>query len=151
MSSVLKDIIAQPRPQPQLYLDEYGMPSSHTVFAFYFGFMILFQIISIPKDQMHILFKLFYIAVVIFLTCFVGFARVYLEYHSVPQVLAGGIIGIISAAIVFTLSKLPFMKYCFEQLCGSWIGRFLLLRNYSDVGYATLQDYKLDIISGKKK
>lgn len=82
LSKILKVIFKQPRPPPNLSAD-YGMPSSHSQVLFYFLSVILMK-------------KGFGGTLPIILTAYTLAAttwRVYVRQHSLPQVLAGAVIG----------------------------------------------------------
>lgn len=58
----------------------------------------------------------------------VCFSRIYLQYHTISQVLCGAIVGIIFATIWFTLTCLIFTPL-YPQIVSWKISEFLLLRD----------------------
>ena len=143
ISSILKDLIAQPRPFERDGMEDYGMPSSHTLFAFYFGSITILQIYFIPNNKLNGFYKCVYILAASVSTSSVGFARFYLKYHTVSQVLVGAGIGILIAILWFTLSQSKMIRKFFQVFCNSKLGCFLLLRNYDQMQYAALDEYML--------
>lgn len=150
ISSILKDIIGQPRPLTQDDLLDYGMPSSHAVFASYLGTIIILQIYAIPSRFLHNLLKFIYISVVIAISCAACASRVYLGYHYFSQVLVGAILGGSIAVLWYRMMTSRIIRILFKYLCSTRIGRYLMIRDYSHVGYASVEEYHAMMASSFK-
>ncbi|KAK6464776.1 hypothetical protein DFJ63DRAFT_93559 [Scheffersomyces coipomensis] len=98
LNKIVKRIMKQPRPEfhkdfaSGSYSLTYGMPSAHSqfmgFFTAYFICIILFKIKHLSKFQKGVG------AVVLFVGCLlVPFSRVYLLYHTIPQVIVGVTLG----------------------------------------------------------
>ncbi|KAG1682496.1 Dolichyldiphosphatase 1 [Nymphon striatum] len=125
ISLILKYTIRQPRPtlSKGILYTEYGMPSSHSqfmwFFAIYFSLFILIRLhhhnSSNPLDNA---WK--YISVLTFVigAITVSYSRVYLEYHTTRQVIWGAVIGAIFAILWFFL--IHFSLSPFFPMIASW-------------------------------
>jgi dolichyldiphosphatase len=142
LSGVMKAIIAQPRPPGQTDLDDYGMPSSHASFTFYIGIYLILQIVAIPSTKLSTIYKFFYSMFWFVPTVGVGFARVYLLYHSMEQVVVGAILGTVVAVLWYSFMNSKMIKSLSRALCQSALFQFLLIRDYADVEYACFEEYQ---------
>eukprot|EP01103_Thecamoeba_quadrilineata_P007749 TRINITY_DN17583_c0_g1_i1.p1 TRINITY_DN17583_c0_g1~~TRINITY_DN17583_c0_g1_i1.p1 ORF type:complete len:197 (+),score=17.58 TRINITY_DN17583_c0_g1_i1:42-632(+) len=92
-NSLLKNIIRQPRPTKSTSLD-YGMPSSHSSYVFFFcAYLTCFVIL---KTKYTPTTRSFVIAVLAFIAIIVGYSRIHLAFHTLEQVIVGMILGIIT-------------------------------------------------------
>eukprot|EP01025_Chloroclados_australasicus_P032938 TRINITY_DN3345_c1_g2_i2.p1 TRINITY_DN3345_c1_g2~~TRINITY_DN3345_c1_g2_i2.p1 ORF type:complete len:214 (-),score=9.24 TRINITY_DN3345_c1_g2_i2:21-662(-) len=103
---VLKKTLKQPRPEYACNMYEicgsYGMPSSHTSTMFYFATVYsMMTILQLKSKIKKLSLKLMFsspIPETIFIVVsapLVGISRVYLGYHTVIQVLFGGVLGLV--------------------------------------------------------
>ncbi|XP_037024239.1 dolichyldiphosphatase 1-like [Bradysia coprophila] len=134
-NKILKNWIQEPRPIERLNLsDQYGMPSSHSQFIWFFS----------TYSTLFILFRLHHInnnalpferagRILVLVTCWtmttlVCISRVYLLYHTIGQVIVGAILGILTGTSYFMFVHIvltPFLPYVV-----SWkISEYLLLRD----------------------
>ncbi|OWF39929.1 Dolichyldiphosphatase 1 [Mizuhopecten yessoensis] len=102
---VLKHLIQAPRPvrNRQLYT-EYGMPSSHAQFSWFFStYMILFLFLRIYKNYNLIddVWKYCVSAICVIGSSIVLYSRVYLGYHTIGQVSCGTLLGVFFGAAWF--------------------------------------------------
>lgn len=98
-NKIVKHAVKQPRPDfhkdfgKGSYGLSYGMPSAHSqfmgFFAAYYICILLFQLNHLSKSS-----KTAGAFILASLTIFVASSRVYLLYHTIPQVLAGVILGV---------------------------------------------------------
>ncbi|KAK2764967.1 hypothetical protein FQN54_008666 [Arachnomyces sp. PD_36] len=112
LNFILKRIIQEERP-PQMYGKGYGMPSSHSQFVAFFSFtftlFLLFRHTPRPSPTHRNMTYPERIAISV-LACFcagaVAVSRVYLNYHTPKQVLAGSIVGTLVAGFWFLFTHL---------------------------------------------
>ncbi|KAL4219386.1 Dolichyldiphosphatase 1 [Mactra antiquata] len=142
---VLKHTIREKRPQRDIAVlfTEYGMPSSHSQFMFFFAtYMILFLFIRIYRNYncLDDLWK--YLTAIGSLTvaCVVAYSRVYLGYHTSSQVLWGGIIGIILGCIWFAAVQVVLTPF-FPYVAASHLGEFLMLRDSTLIPHVLWFEY----------
>ncbi|EEP78698.1 conserved hypothetical protein [Uncinocarpus reesii 1704] len=122
----LKRLIRQERPQ-QIHGKGYGMPSSHSQFVAFFAFSVtLFLLLrhkpasssAMPNDSPSTLTQR---AALSLLACLgaaaVASSRVYLNYHTPKQVMAG-----VAAGIIFSIGWYSFGNYLRQS---GWIQWFL--------------------------
>jgi len=107
LNIILKSLIQQPRPVEDKRLfnleiingkrivnERYGMPSNHAQGVFYSTIFILLTLKNKTVGLVYLLVSL--------ITCYQRIAN---NYHTVPQVFAGGIIGILMGASFYYCSK----------------------------------------------
>lgn len=120
LNKLLKHWIREPRPLRRSHVhEEYGMPSSHAQFIWFFStYVTLFVLLrlhhnhhnttsshsnSVPLERTC--------RALIVLACWllaglVCLSRTYLQYHTQPQVLAGGALGVCSGTAWFAVTHL---------------------------------------------
>ncbi|XP_071821880.1 dolichyldiphosphatase 1-like [Apostichopus japonicus] len=137
VSWVAKHIIQEPRPcrGHDVLFSEYGMPSSHSQFMWFFAvYIILFTYIRLHPPNSNSISELLWrhcLAVgVIVLALLVSISRVYLNYHTIRQVVCGAFLGIILAVPWFILTQLVFSPL-FPQIVAWPISEFFLIRDSS--------------------
>ncbi|XP_060559137.1 dolichyldiphosphatase 1-like [Ruditapes philippinarum] len=130
---ILKHTIREHRPPREITVlfTEYGMPSSHAQFMFFFAtYMILFLFIRVYKNYNLIddLWK--YAAAFGSLTVagLVGYARIYLGYHTGSQVLWGSVIGVLLGTIWFTAVQVVLTPF-FPYIASCPLGELLMVRD----------------------
>jgi membrane-associated phospholipid phosphatase len=114
LNLILKGIIQQPRPlfdNKNVYLIKshvrhyfyhngipfniFGMPSGHAQLAF---FMTIFIYLSLHKNNLLYLY--------LFYSLFICYQRVKSQYHSIPQVIFGAIVGSVFGYFIYKLASL---------------------------------------------
>lgn len=110
---VLKHLIKELRPckDREILLTEYGMPSSHSQFMWFFAmYLAFFVLIRLHHGSSSIsLESLWKYLVTIggFLAAsLVSYSRIYLQYHTSLQVIYGAILGISLAILWFAITQL---------------------------------------------
>lgn len=135
----------------QLDLHDYGMPSSHSQFMSYFMICAVLQIFRIPNEKLSLFFRLIYSTFFILLCFGVLLSRIYLNYHTYEQVIVGTLIGTTFGLGWFHLTHSKMMNSMFTYICNMPLARYLLIRNYKDLEYAILEEYKiLDTLTHNK-
>jgi len=92
---VMKRVFQQPRPMDKPHLVHFGvngMPSNHSQFMFFIVAFIVGTHLA-PIQQQVIPYARPLSCFVTVLSFGVGYSRVYLEYHTVDQVVVGGVAG----------------------------------------------------------
>ena len=140
INSILKHYIAQERPQHTLdkWNSLYGMPSNHSQFmCFLLAYSIgwIFQRWYIKNNVIKYLFSFG-----IFIgTGMVMFSRVYLRYHTWEQVIAGGIIGLITGSLWYFITEVYLRPIVFPWIVNSTIGKYLWLRDVSNISILSVE------------
>ena len=132
LSKVLKATIRQQRPSATCSLlgvcKTYGMPSNH---ASMMAFAAMQWILWHARARQKTTAGSFWLGldVVLFscLVALVAFARVYLGYHSLSQVVAGAALGSCTALISYILEQHVVLPRA-VSIAQSWLGRALALR-----------------------
>ena len=103
IESVLKIIIARPRPLPTILTEStYSFPSGHATMGSIFFLLLIYFF----KDQIkNNLTRQVFILSNIFIFILIGFSRIYLGVHWLSDVVAGFIFGISWLTFVLWLSK----------------------------------------------
>ncbi|KAK7488106.1 hypothetical protein BaRGS_00020697 [Batillaria attramentaria] len=142
---ILKHIIQERRPgrvKGNLYT-EYGMPSSHSQFMWFFATYMAF-FISIRVYRNYNIIDDLWKGVVCGGSCvaaaFVTYSRVYLEYHTLGQVLWGCFLGIINGALWFAVVQFVLTPF-FPLLASSPVGEFLMLRDSTLIPHVMWFEY----------
>ncbi|KAK6202672.1 PAP2 superfamily-domain-containing protein [Scheffersomyces amazonensis] len=111
LNKIVKRIMKQPRPDfhkdfaSGSYSLTYGMPSAHSqfmgFFTTYFICIILFKIKPLTSIQKR------FASLILLITCIlVPFSRVYLLYHTIPQVIVGVTLGSTLGLLYFTATSI---------------------------------------------
>ncbi|KAK3088669.1 hypothetical protein FSP39_022132 [Pinctada imbricata] len=142
---VLKHMIREHRPirDRQALFTEYGMPSSHAQFAWFFStYMVFFLFIRVYRNYswMDDLWKF-----LISLMCFVAsslvvYSRVYLGYHTFGQVSCGALLGVFLGAVWFGVVQLILTPF-FPYLASHPIGEFFMLRDSTLIPHVLWFEY----------
>jgi dolichyldiphosphatase len=103
----LKKYLAEPRPKVRsVQFEEFGMPSSHSQFMWFCSsYMLLFSLLRLHNTD---LLKVLCAMVVVGASTTMSYSRVYLQYHTVSQVVWGGVVGGVGAFLWFLLTQLVF-------------------------------------------
>ncbi|XP_076763668.1 dolichyldiphosphatase 1 [Xylocopa sonorina] len=133
---ILKHTICEARPTKRANIHvEYGMPSTHSQFMWFFAtYTTLFICIRLHHNNNSSILEKFWritvIATCIIIAILVTYSRVYLLYHTSSQVLCGALIGIILATIWFTITCVV-LTPLFPIIVSWRISEYLLLRDTS--------------------
>ncbi|XP_055642935.1 dolichyldiphosphatase 1-like [Toxorhynchites rutilus septentrionalis] len=135
INALLKHCIKEPRPVSRSQIwNEYGMPSSHSQFMCFFAqYVLLFIFIRLHhmnnnNARAERLVRLFVLAVCWAATFLVCFGRIYLQYHSLQQVLVGALVGMIFGTLWFILIHYFLTPY-FPMVVSWRVSELLLLRD----------------------
>ncbi|XP_017777912.1 PREDICTED: dolichyldiphosphatase 1-like [Nicrophorus vespilloides] len=134
VNSILKNTIQSARPMSRSGdYNEYGMPSSHSQFVWFFTtYVIYFVFIRLHHMNNNTIIenmsKLLIISSSVLMAVIVCISRIYLQYHTVAQVLCGALVGFLFATIWFTLTYMLFTPL-FPMVVSWKISEFLLLRD----------------------
>ncbi|KAJ8961196.1 hypothetical protein NQ318_008879, partial [Aromia moschata] len=130
----LKHTICEARPlrRDDIFI-EYGMPSSHAQFVWFFAtYVIYFVFIRLHHMNNNTIIenlsKFLIISSSLIMAILVCISRIYLEYHTFWQVLCGAVVGILFATFWFALTYLVFTPL-FPQVVTWKISEILLLRD----------------------
>ncbi|XP_070532410.1 dolichyldiphosphatase 1-like [Ptychodera flava] len=134
---VLKNIIRQPRPcrGHDVVFSEYGMPSSHSQFMWFFAiYLVLFVYIRIQYTSsssssiIDIAWKHVVSVGALVVAAIVCYSRVYLHYHTSQQVFMGAAVGTLLAIPWFIFTQLVLTPLF--PVVASWpISERLMLRD----------------------
>lgn len=136
LNLILKHILCEARPMARNSLyTEYGMPSSHAQFMWFFTtYCVYFVIIRLHhmnnNTTLESIWKSCLVGVCIVIAIIVNISRVYLQYHTWNQVLGGTIAGLIFATIWFTFTHL-ILTPLFPVIVSWRVSELLLLRDTS--------------------
>ncbi|XP_076624054.1 dolichyldiphosphatase 1 isoform X2 [Colletes latitarsis] len=130
---ILKHTICETRPMERNVYVEYGMPSMHAQFMWFFAaYIILFICIRLHHNNNSSVserfWRLIVIAACIIIAVLVTYSRVYLLYHTNSQVLCGAFIGIILGAVWFIITHVV-LTPIFPIIVSRRISEYLLLRD----------------------
>ncbi|XP_053988345.1 dolichyldiphosphatase 1-like [Hylaeus anthracinus] len=130
---ILKHTICEARPMKRDVSVEYGMPSTHAQFIWFFAaYITLFICIRLHHNNnsslSERLWRIILIAACIIIAVLVTYSRVYLLYHTNSQVLFGAFIGIILGVVWFIIT-LVVLTPIFPIIVLWRISEYLLLRD----------------------
>ncbi|CAL7933405.1 unnamed protein product [Xylocopa violacea] len=131
---ILKHTICEARPMTRDTVHvEYGMPSMHAQFMWFFAtYTTLFICMRLHHNNNSSILEKFWritiIAACIIIAILVTYSRVYLLYHTSSQVLCGAFIGIILGTIWFTITCVV-LTPLFPIIVSWRISEYLLLRD----------------------
>eukprot|EP00246_Nothoceros_aenigmaticus_P009016 TRINITY_DN24304_c0_g1_i1.p1 TRINITY_DN24304_c0_g1~~TRINITY_DN24304_c0_g1_i1.p1 ORF type:complete len:267 (-),score=15.15 TRINITY_DN24304_c0_g1_i1:481-1206(-) len=142
LNLIIKDWVKQDRPTTCALLemcDSHGWPSSHSQFMCFFStYMMLLALRRFSFSDMYS--KLFTAFVSWPFTLLTMYSRIYLGYHSLEQVIAGGTAGIIFGAGWFYVVQRKIAHY-FPRLQTWGICRYLLIKDSSHIRNVLLFEY----------
>ncbi|KAJ1993548.1 hypothetical protein GGI26_000678 [Coemansia sp. RSA 1358] len=138
---ILKSVIQHDRPNLHLG-DGYGMPSSHSQFmAFFASYTIIYLESRIVTSPIH---KRVVQAGAVVLGLLVMFSRIYLGYHTAPQVIAGGLVGLVSGCFWLWFVEYVIYPSGFVAFVLDWpVCQWLLLRDSRCISDIALAEYRL--------
>ncbi|KAM9904144.1 hypothetical protein OXX69_007669 [Metschnikowia pulcherrima] len=110
INSIIKHMVKQPRPEFHKNFGEgalglgHGMPSAHSQFmGFFASFFLCVVMLQTPGTRVH---KAGMAAFLIVTSAGVAFSRVYLQYHTAPQVVVGVAVGVLWGLVYFIILSL---------------------------------------------
>lgn len=110
-NKVVKHILKRPRPDyhrdfgKNSYGLRFGMPSAHSQFMGLFAaYWICITLYRIPHLRLSV--RLAMASTLAICSCLVGFSRVYLFYHTPPQVMVGLMVGLVIGLLLFVFTSL---------------------------------------------
>ncbi|CAH2066498.1 unnamed protein product, partial [Iphiclides podalirius] len=134
LNIILKHLICEARPLVRGHLyNEYGMPSSHAQYIWFFSFYVLyFFVIRLHHINNNSIISALW-RVIIVGSCFtlavlVSIGRVYLHYHTISQVIVGGIVGFLFATVWFIVVH-RILTPLFPQLVSLKLCEILMIRD----------------------
>merc|ERR1712071_281465 len=143
VNKCLKELIQQPRPDSEHTFKNtnHGMPSDHTQFMMFFTvYYVLFCIHEksgekstkkgekvVEMDNFELIIKNLECLGLCGISAIVAFSRVYLRYHTIEQVLAGGSIGALLALVYFSVVSTQFVQDIITTIKTSSFGQKLKL------------------------
>ncbi|XP_053607666.1 dolichyldiphosphatase 1-like [Plodia interpunctella] len=134
LNIILKHIICEARPiaRGNLY-NEYGMPSSHAQFVWFFNVYVLyFVVIRLHHINNNSIISALWRVIIVggctTLALLVSIGRVYLHYHTTSQVVVGGFVGFIFATLWFLIVHRVFTPL-FPQLVSLKFFEMLMIRD----------------------
>jgi dolichyldiphosphatase len=145
---ILKNAIQDPRPHRdgvRALFDHYGMPSSHAQFMWFFAvYLVLFVSLRVhamgTKMYRDVTCRVIAALVAIMVACFVCYSRIYLVYHSWPQVVCGSILGSVLAAIWFLIVHV-LLTPLFPLMLHNMFAEWLLLRDLTLIPHIMWFEY----------
>lgn len=140
LNAALKRALKQPRPPSQLRHGptDYGMPSAHAQFCFFFAAYVALW--ARRHWRVGAAWRAAAVGAAAVGAAAVTYSRVYLRYHSVPQVCAGAAVGVASGAAWFLFVEAA-ARPLFPALARSQLGRALWLRDCTHA-HTLLEEYK---------
>ncbi|KAG8231784.1 hypothetical protein J437_LFUL011884 [Ladona fulva] len=134
LNLILKHTICEARPlhRNALYT-EYGMPSSHSQFMWFFAVYVIYFVFwrlhhMNNSTVLENVWKTAIIVGCVSMATMVTISRVYLQYHTWKQVLSGFLVGVIFATVWFAITHL-FLTPLFPIVASWRVSEFLMLRD----------------------
>jgi dolichyldiphosphatase len=157
LNNCLKKVFKQARPERTrdrmgLY-EVHGMPSDHAQTFFYF--MTYLAIFIIVKSQMpgtprvRSMRNRMVVFAQLFVATIVAYSRVYLHYHTIPQVVVGALIGTILGCVWYYFVNYEFIKYV-PMIIEHPLARYFLLRDYSSIPRLIHFQYESEYAEAKR-
>jgi len=132
LNQVLKRMYREPRPVIRaVVLEEHGWPSNHCQ---YMWFVCMYSLLFIKYRLHHrwgwveVGWKFIAVVLCIGGALVMAYSRVYLQYHTVNQVVAGSWIGSVAALVWFLFTQYCLTPY-FQVITGWRISELLLIRD----------------------
>jgi len=134
LNMTLKYVIREPRPAVRSnYYVEFGMPSSHSQFMFFFTtYTVLFLLKRLHHNSpLEKVVRGVVIALCSIVTALVCYGRIYLLYHTISQVVIGALIGALYGIVWFLFVHVILSPYVFPRIVSWKISELLLIRDTS--------------------
>ena len=133
---LLKNMIREPRPDGDIEhspdavgFSPHGMPSNHAQFVFYFvGFWLPWIMTNVNNNRRKganaagsgcVLWRELAAVTIFVCASAVIAARVYLKYHTIPQVIVGAIVGLFAGYFWHLLTSIYIQPMLFPIICSS--------------------------------
>ncbi|KAM7266574.1 hypothetical protein ACFE04_004471 [Oxalis oulophora] len=136
ISQLVKNFVRQPRPGTCTVLEmcnTHGWPSSHSQFMFFFAIYV--TLLLSFKDQPTAT-----VVLVWSLAFLMMWSRVYLVYHTVGQVIAGAVLGVLFGGIWYCVVHHVFYSY-FPMIEESKLGRMFYVKDASHIKHVLKFEY----------
>ncbi|CAM6120640.1 unnamed protein product [Calypogeia fissa] len=134
INQYIKDFMEEARPmtcQALEMCDSHGWPSSHSQYMAFFS--IYLTLLCILKFTFSDIWSKYFTILLPWPFALVTiYSRVYLGYHSVAQVIAGTIVGLILGSVWFYIVQRFFVPY-FPWIEGTAICRYLCIKDSSHI------------------
>uniref|UniRef100_A0A4W4ELP9 Dolichyldiphosphatase n=2 Tax=Electrophorus electricus TaxID=8005 RepID=A0A4W4ELP9_ELEEL len=135
---VLKHIVQEPRPcggEHSAVTTEYGMPSSHSQFIWFFiVYFLLFLYLRMHQTNnarcVELLWRHVLSVILLGVALSVSYSRVYLLYHTWRQVVYGGVAGMVVGVVWFFITQ-EVLTPIFPKIAAWPISEFFLIRDTS--------------------
>ncbi|XP_016146426.1 dolichyldiphosphatase 1-like [Sinocyclocheilus grahami] len=134
---LLKHILQEPRPcgGHSSVTTEYGMPSSHSQFIWFFVvYFFLFLYLRMHQTNnarcVELLWRHILSIILLAVALFVSYSRVYLLYHTWSQVIYGGVAGMVMGVVWFFITQ-EVLTPLFPKIAAWPISEFFLVRDTS--------------------
>uniref|UniRef100_M4BUL3 Dolichyldiphosphatase n=1 Tax=Hyaloperonospora arabidopsidis (strain Emoy2) TaxID=559515 RepID=M4BUL3_HYAAE len=139
-NKVLKKLINQPRPE-SAFMSGPGMPSAHSQFM---GFFAAYVVIYTWKrlNSRRRLEQLFTISSVIVTSCLTCYSRIHLNYHSVDQVIAGAVVGVLTGVGWYTFIS-AVSPWLFPLVATSRLAKLFFVRDVSHIPDLTVYQHEI--------
>jgi dolichyldiphosphatase len=85
----------------------------------------------------------------LFVATIVAYSRVYLHYHTIPQVVVGALIGTILGCVWYYFVNYEFIKYV-PMIIEHPLARYFLLRDYSSIPRLIHFQYESEYAEAKR-
>jgi len=132
----LKQFFKEPRPVlRETVFEEYGMPSNHSQYMWFVCFYLVLFVkyrLRLLNTKGEIIWKL--IAGVLSLASagIMAYSRVYLGYHTVPQVVWGSVVGAVFALVWFLITQILFTPL-YARIANWRISEFFMIRDCTGI------------------
>ncbi|KAI8900345.1 PAP2 superfamily-domain-containing protein [Globomyces pollinis-pini] len=130
VNKCLKEWIQEKRPSDHLGDGSYGMPSSHSQFMWFFTTFCILHLYTHVSFR-YKLMKPFISCGLVVMALLVGVSRVYLEYHTIEQVVVGSCLGLIIGLTWFLLSGN--LNWISRLLIHGYFGELLLFKDTREI------------------
>ncbi|XP_059646908.1 lipid phosphate phosphatase gamma [Cornus florida] len=134
VNEFIKTSVQQARPETCALLemcDSHGWPSSHSQYMFFFA--MYFTLLTYKKIGNLIRKQMWFAGLVVWpMALLTMYSRVYLGYHSVAQVFAGAVLGLVLGALWFWVINSVLIRY-FPVIEDSSFGRLLYVKDTSHI------------------
>ncbi|XP_023349733.1 dolichyldiphosphatase 1 [Eurytemora carolleeae] len=136
LNHFLKHYFAEARPIIRdVVFEGHGMPSNHSQYMWFVStYLVLFLKYRLHHigNCMETIWKVFCGLLILASAGLMAYSRVYLEYHTVSQVVWGSVIGAFSALVWFLITHYIFTPF-YPTIVGWRISEFFLVRDCTSI------------------